>query len=302
MIDVRHEQLRFHAAGSRLDGDLWTPRVDAAVPAVVVCSGYQGLKDIHPARFARFFAPRGIAVLGFDYRGFGWSEGERGRLVPQEQVEDVRAALSVLEGDERFDGERIGVLGWALGGGVAVALAADDPRVKAVATINAVADGLRTTRRTHSDASWAALKRKLARDRVERVHLGRARLIPAFEALGLGDGATAAYVGAHLRPVSGFGTDVTLESVDALLRFRPEDLADRIPPRPFVIMHGTANDLYAFTESERLAAAAGRPDALVRLEGAGHTEWMHDDHPLFRAVAERLTTFFSDHEDPGPHA
>lgn len=292
------EKVRFYVDGLQLDGELWVPPGNCPAPVVVVCSGYQGLKDIHPARFARAFAPQGLAVLGFDYRGFGWSEGARGRLVPQEQVEDVRAAVSLLESDDRIDSSRIALLGWALGGGVAIAEAATDRRVGAVATVNAVADGLRTTRRAHTDGSWEVLLGRLRADRAARVRSGRSGLIGAFEALPLGSGSTASYVGGELVPVPGFGTDVSLESIDALLRFRAEDLVDQIAPRPLLLLHGTANDLYPFEESERLAERASDQTLLVPLQDAGHTEWMHDDNPRFQAVAQYLLTFFRDHELP----
>src|SRR5699024_3154616 len=123
-----------------LDADLHLP--DAAggppYPAVVACSGYEGLKVIHPERFARALTPHGYAVLAFDYRGQGASEGERGRLVPQEEAEDVRAVVGRLQGVPEVDADRIALLGWGLGGGVVVAAAADDPRVRGVAVANAI--------------------------------------------------------------------------------------------------------------------------------------------------------------------
>ena len=56
-----------------------------------------------------------------------------------------RGILEILESDSRISAKRLGLLGWALGGGVAIAESADDPRLGAVATVNAVADGFATT-------------------------------------------------------------------------------------------------------------------------------------------------------------
>ncbi len=77
--------LPFFADGLRLDADLHLPEPAPAGPApvLIAASGYQGLKVLHPERFARAMATRGYAVLTFDYRGFGASEGERGRLTPR---------------------------------------------------------------------------------------------------------------------------------------------------------------------------------------------------------------------------
>src|SRR6266545_341123 len=143
---LRTRSAPFYSDGIRLDADLCLPpdyREGERRPALVSISGYTGLKPLHPARFARTFAPRGYVSLAFDYRGFGDSEGPRGRLVPQEQVEDTRAAISHLETLPEVDPERIVLIGWAMGGGIAIAEAADDPRVRAVVAFNSVADGER---------------------------------------------------------------------------------------------------------------------------------------------------------------
>src|SRR5699024_6720704 len=125
----------FFSSGYLLDAELHLPDDEGAAapyPTIVACSGYGGLKIIHPERFARALTPRGYAVLAFDYRGFGLSEGERGRLVPQEWVIDVREATTRVGLEDDVDEERIALLGWALGGGVVVSAAASDPRAGAV--------------------------------------------------------------------------------------------------------------------------------------------------------------------------
>jgi uncharacterized protein len=81
---VTSRPLPYFSSGLRLDADLHLPDdgvVEAPYPVVIACSGYQGQKIIHPERFARALNPLGYAVLAFDHRGFGRSEGERGRLV-----------------------------------------------------------------------------------------------------------------------------------------------------------------------------------------------------------------------------
>ncbi|MGH3416627.1 MAG: alpha/beta hydrolase family protein [Actinocrinis sp.] len=118
--------LPFFSSRLRLDADLHLPDdpgTGAPYPALVAASGFQGLKVIHPERFARALTPRGYAVLAFDYRGFGYSEGERGRLVPQEWVQDVLAAVDRLGAEDIIDPTRIGLLGWGLGGVVLVGAA-----------------------------------------------------------------------------------------------------------------------------------------------------------------------------------
>lgn len=288
--------VKFHSSTYRLDGDLYWPddlERGERRPAVVTTSGYQGLKDIHPARFARFLTERGYVCLAFDYRGFGASEGERGRLVPQDQVEDTRAAVNFLETVDWVDRDRIGMIGWALGGGVALEAAVDDPRVRALAVINAVSNGERLLRHLHDEDSWRHLLEQVAADRRQRVRSGRSQAVNPFEVVRL-DETTAGYVVSELYKAAGFGSDVTLESVDMLMRFRPELHVDRLAPRPLLIIHGAENGLHDPCEAREIHARARQPVRLRWLEGCGHTEWMSDDHPAFGEVVDELAAFFGD--------
>src|SRR3984885_4683792 len=102
--------LPFFSERCRVDADLHLPDDDTRpYPVLIAASGYLGLKVLHPERFARALTPLGYAVLAFDYRGFGASEGERGRVAPQDWVQDVRAAVDRLVACEHVDPVRIGL-------------------------------------------------------------------------------------------------------------------------------------------------------------------------------------------------
>jgi uncharacterized protein len=299
------QPLPFFADGLRIDADLHLP-ADAkagATPVIVAASGYQGLKVIHPERFARALIPRGYAVLTFDYRGFGLSEGERGRLAPQDWVEDVRAAVDRLGGCALVDPSRIGLLGWALGGGVVVAEASDDPRVRAVAAVNAIADGERSTRNMHDDASWNRLLERIAADRASRATHGRSEITSPWDIVRLDlDGRTSPYVRSELYKAPGFGSGVTLQSAEMLLRFSPEQVVSRMAGRSLLIVHGDRNELHRPEEARSLFDHAGEPKRLEYLEGFGHTEWMFDDHPTFHRLVDMLDEFFADALQVAPDA
>jgi pimeloyl-ACP methyl ester carboxylesterase len=262
---------------------------------VITCSGYQGMKVMVPARFARGLTPHGYICLAFDYRGFGRSQGRPGRLVPQEQCEDVRAAISLLETIPEVDPGAISLIGWALGGGVAIATAADDSRVRRVVAINPIGDGERSLRFMHDDHSFQELLGRVAADRGRRALEGTSELVHPFEIVRL-DPVTKDYVDAVLYREVGFGTEVSLESVDFLLRFRPAEVVGRIAPRPLLLIHGQENRLHSVDESHDLYARAQEPKRLVLLEGSGHTEWVLDDHPTFRRVVQLVREFIGDAE------
>ena len=284
------ESIRFFSDGQRLDGELWHAPPSGCSAIVVPCSGYLGLKTLQPARFARALVPRGYACLCFDYRGFGFSDGERGRLVPEEQVEDIRSAVDYLGSRDDTASAPVVLLGWGLGGALVIAEAAEDPRVAAVVALNAIADGYRTTRALHDDASWAALMERLERDRMERLRYGRSALIPAFELVRL-RGPTLDYVERELYKDSSFGFPVTCHASERLLRFSVEHLVGRITPRPLFLAHGATNDLYPPEEAHRLFDLAGEPRELHLLDDAGHSEWMHDSHETFQRLIGLITDF-----------
>lgn len=80
-----------------------------------------------PAHLAR----HGTAVLVFDQRGFGQSEGEFGFTTAARAVADIRAALDHLQG-QLPPGTPLGLLGHSLGGSYVLEAAAEDARVRAV--------------------------------------------------------------------------------------------------------------------------------------------------------------------------
>lgn len=290
--------LPFFSNGYRLDADLHLPDdggSGAPYPVVVAASGYQGLKVIHPERFARTLTPRGYAVLAFDYRGFGLSEGERGRLVPQEWVLDVRSAVDRVACHPDLDSQRIALLGWGLGGGVVVTEASDDPRVKAVACCNGIADGYRSTMKMHDETSWNSLLQRIEADRERRTTLGRSEITSPWDIVRLDlDDRTDGYVGEELYKAPGFGAGVNLESADYLLRFVPQEHAAKLGQTPLLVVHGEKNELHKLEEAQALHAAAPGPKKLEVLAGKGHTEWMFDEDPTYKHMVEVVDSFFAD--------
>lgn len=92
-------------------------------PAVVVFNGNAGNRSMR-ADLAEALSGSGLAVLLFDYRGYGGNSGypsEKGLL------KDARAARAWLEKRDDVDPDRIVYFGESLGAGVAVQLAAERP-------------------------------------------------------------------------------------------------------------------------------------------------------------------------------
>jgi fermentation-respiration switch protein FrsA (DUF1100 family) len=92
-------------------------------PAVLVCNGNGGDRSMRAA-LAAALARMGLAVLLFDYRGYGGNPGS-----PSEEglAADARAALDHLAARPEVDPARVVYLGESLGAAVALRLAVERP-------------------------------------------------------------------------------------------------------------------------------------------------------------------------------
>src|SRR2546422_11208157 len=98
------------------------------VPAVAMAHGIGYVKEMHLEPYARRFAAAGIAALAFDFRGFGGGGGEpRQRVVPHDQMEDYRNALTWLSLQSEIDADRLGGWGTSFSGGPGIQVAAHHP-------------------------------------------------------------------------------------------------------------------------------------------------------------------------------
>lgn len=110
-------------------------------PVIVLCHGFCGIREILLPPFAEAFAGAGFAAITFDYRGFGDSEGERGRLVPEMQIADIQSVVNWARQQPELDAQRIGLWGTSFGGCHVFAAAAKDAQIKCVVSQMAFADG-----------------------------------------------------------------------------------------------------------------------------------------------------------------
>jgi uncharacterized protein len=92
-------------------------------PAVLVCNGNAGDRSMR-APLAAALARMGLAVLLFDYRGYG---GNPGHPTEEGLAADARAALGYLAGRPEVDPERVVYFGESLGAAVALRLATERP-------------------------------------------------------------------------------------------------------------------------------------------------------------------------------
>jgi alpha-beta hydrolase superfamily lysophospholipase len=104
---------------------------DSTLPLIVMAHGLTGTRRDRLGPFAERFADAGVAALVFDHRGFGDSGGEPDHVDPALQLEDWRAAIAYARSLPGVDPGRIATFGSSLGGGNALAAAAEDSAIAA---------------------------------------------------------------------------------------------------------------------------------------------------------------------------
>lgn len=158
---VTLKEANWYSEQVRVSGRLFTPANYGATPApaVVLAPGWGKTADTLDA-YAAAIAAQGMAALIVDYRGWGRSGGEiylgervatydamrfseqspdlvirRGRLDPDHQVQDLRNAITFLQGETGVDKAKIGIFGIDMGGGHAISVLGMDARAKVAVAV-----------------------------------------------------------------------------------------------------------------------------------------------------------------------
>jgi carboxymethylenebutenolidase len=130
------------AAGTNVElpgggrGYLVLPQGAGKHPAIIVIQEWWGLNDWIRENAARF-AGQGYVALAVDlYRGRSTADpGEAHELMrglPEDRaLSDLEAGFNFLAGRNDVDPQRIGAIGWCMGGGYSLALATNEPRLRA---------------------------------------------------------------------------------------------------------------------------------------------------------------------------
>jgi carboxymethylenebutenolidase len=131
------ENVRFKSSAGEANGYLATPVKDTGKhPAIIVIQEWWGLNDWVKQQTLRF-ADLGYVALAVDlYRGkIATSQDEAHELMrglPEDRaMADLQAGFRFLAARKDVDAKRIAVIGWCMGGGYALMLATDQPRLAA---------------------------------------------------------------------------------------------------------------------------------------------------------------------------
>ena len=129
--------MEFPSEGATLRGKLYIPDISDAseslLATVVMAHGTSATITMVIDRYAQAFCDSGFAVLLYEHRNFGISDGEpRQEINPWVQARGYADAITYAASLDEVDPERIAIWGDSYSGGHAIAVAAVDDGVKAV--------------------------------------------------------------------------------------------------------------------------------------------------------------------------
>jgi uncharacterized protein len=229
------EEVSFPSRDGLNLGGWWIPAQDSPRGTIIMCPGQNGSLDKDIAQAAPLHRAR-FNVLMFDFRGHGRSEGQLVTIGALEQA-DLFGALDYLAAQHGI--ERVGVLGFSMGSGVTLMVAAQDQRIAALVV----------------DGAYPRLVRLLA-------SYMRFEKIP-----GLLTGVLA-----RVTLVVG-----SLRTRYQIYRANPVDLADRIKV-PTLFIHGDLDPFVTPAEVGTVIAQLSGKTELWRVPDAGHRE-AYSKHP-----------------------
>ncbi len=283
------EPVTFASDGLTLSGAVHVPddwRAGEQRPAIIMMHGFGANKNGGPEWICRQFASWGYVALRFDYRGCGDSAGERGRVIPAEEVADARAAVTFVAARPEVDAQAIALAGSSLGGGVAVQAAALDPRVVAVIVENGVANGERLIRSMHTPESWAKFLALLDDTAARQARGRKPNMIHRFDIFEMPKALQV-----NLTSNDSL-MQFTADTAPAFFAFRPEDFVARVAPRPLLIMHSATETVTRAEEAFALVRAAKPPVELHLLDGPTHFMFVNADARVAPTMKLWLDRYF----------
>jgi carboxymethylenebutenolidase len=134
------QSIVYQSGNRQIDGYLARPEGEGVFPGIIVIHEAFGLNE-NMKDIARRFANTGYMALAVDlFSGrnavmcmFRLIGGMQFNSLNHEGIRDLKAGLTFLLEQPHLDSERVGAVGFCLGGGLAITWACTDNRLKAIA-------------------------------------------------------------------------------------------------------------------------------------------------------------------------
>jgi len=295
---VQEQTVSFQSAGLRLHGVLGVPegvRGGARRAAFLVLHGFgsnsEGPNVLAPTRVLSEF---GYVTLRFDMRGCGKSEGEFGRVICLEQVEDLGNALDFLSRHPAVDPDRIGVIGSSFGGAVAVYAGGTNPRVAAVVSNGGWGHGERKFRGQHpTPQAWAKFEKMLEDGRAHRARTGQSLMVPRYDIVPIPSHVRENLERQKIGMLAPNSVDMfPAETAQSMFDFRAEEVVGKIAPRPLLLIHAANDSVTPTEQSIEMFKRAGQPAELHLFSGLDHFLFAENSTRVWSLLRHWLDVYF----------
>jgi pimeloyl-ACP methyl ester carboxylesterase len=295
---MKEEVVSFQSAGLRLHGVLGVP--DGLPPserraAFLVLHGFgsncESQNVLAPTRVLSEF---GYVTLRFDMRGCGKSEGDFGRVICLEQVEDLGNALSFLARHPAVDPDRIGAIGSSFGGAVAVYAGGTNPRLAAVISNGGWGHGERKFRGQHATPeAWAKFTKMLDDGRAYRAHTGESLMVPRYDIVPIPNHVRENLERQKVGMLAPNSVEVfPAETAQSMFDFRAEEVVGQIAPRPLLLIHAANDSVTPTEQSIEMFKRAGQPTELHLFSGLDHFLFAENSKRVWGVLRGWLDTYF----------
>lgn len=285
----------------------WLYRPDGGTPPsplIVMAHGFSATKEMYLDDFADVFAAAGFAVLVYDNRGLGESDGTpRGEIDPWRQINDYRDAITWASDLPDIDAARIGVWGSSYSGAHVLVVAAVDRRVGCVVSQVPLISGYENARRLVRADMIAMLRGAFDADRTARYQGKDPAMIQVCydqdptEMCALPTADTHDFfLGPILERATTWKNEVTLRSVEMFLDYEPGAYLPLITPTPLMMVAATGDHLTVIDLATRGFSTAHEPKKMLVLPG-GHFEAYVEEN--FRVSSAAQAAWFSQHLGQG---
>ncbi|MCP4156593.1 MAG: alpha/beta fold hydrolase [bacterium] len=280
----------FYSDGALVKGFLYIPdgmEEKERRPAIVLCHGFAGVKELLLPAYAEAFCNSGFVVLAFDYRGFGESEGVAGKLVPREQIVDIRCAVTYMQSLSQVDPERVGLWGTSFGGANAIVTASLDKRVKCLAVQLTFGNGERVITGPLGDTEKEKMLGMIAKMQTRAVTQNKVMMVPIHKVLT--DEQSIEFYQRYKDDYPALNIKLPFLTVKETLEHKPENALPNVDV-PIFIVAAENDKVNPKEESDFLYEKAAAPKELYVVENATHYELYEGEK--FREVAHKQIEWF----------
>lgn len=121
-MEIMEKVFQFVNQGREINGVISLPKGEGNYPLVVMNHGFAGSKEegIGFVRISEALAQKGIAAVRFDFSGCGASVVPFSEFSLTNNISDSNAVLKYVLETESIDKDRLGILGYSMGGRLAI--------------------------------------------------------------------------------------------------------------------------------------------------------------------------------------